>query len=67
MMQANRFAWLIDWNPLTAFLTLVRQPLLSGACPPASAYGVGAATVLVAGGAAVFTLARWERKLIFRL
>ena len=67
MLERNNLEWLADYNPLAAFLELVRQPVLYGRTPDMQTFGVAALTVLIAGGAASITLARLQRRLIFQL
>jgi hypothetical protein len=58
---------------MVAVLKLVRDPILwnaqlGGTHPPdLGTVAVALATVLAVGGAAIFTLVRHERQLIFRL
>ena len=67
MLQKNNLTWLADYNPLAAFLELVRAPILKGEIPAMETFGIAAATVLILGVAASFTLAKLQRRLIFQL
>jgi ABC-type polysaccharide/polyol phosphate export permease len=67
MLQARNLGWVADYNPLAAFLELIRCPILTGEPPSLVTFLVATLTVLVVGGAAVMTLKRNERKLIFHL
>lgn len=66
-MQNTPLAWLIAYNPVVAFLNLIRDPILHSAFPSVSTYALAGGTVLVTFSAAVFTLVRLQGRLIFRL
>jgi ABC-type polysaccharide/polyol phosphate export permease len=59
--------WVVDWNPLVALLDLVRLPILHATAPPLASFAMALATVLVVGSAAVWTLARQQKQLVFHL
>src|SRR5262249_31450532 len=59
--------WVADFNPLVALLDLVRLPILQATAPSLATFGIATLTVLMVGGAAVWTLARQQRQLIFHL
>jgi lipopolysaccharide transport system permease protein len=61
----HRLANLLRWNPLVAYLDLVRAPLLNGSAPTLNLYAI-AITAALAGVAAV-VLSRMQRRLIFSL
>jgi ABC-type polysaccharide/polyol phosphate export permease len=63
----NNLAWLVNFNPLVAFLQLLRDPIMESRLPPASTYTVAGLTVLLTFTAASCTLARLQRRLIFHL
>jgi ABC-type polysaccharide/polyol phosphate export permease len=65
--SSHDFRWVADVNPVFSVLELVRQPLYKGQPPDLFTLTVAGATALVLVGAAVLTLARHERQLIFRL
>jgi lipopolysaccharide transport system permease protein len=67
VLQSNRLAWLVRYNPLVPFLELIREPVLKGQAPPLATYAAAGATVLAAVGVAALALARFERRLIFHL
>jgi ABC-type polysaccharide/polyol phosphate export permease len=67
MLQNNHLAALVKYNPLVPFLELVRQPVLRGQAPSLSTFGAAALTTLLTTGFAALILARFERRLIFRL
>ena len=59
--------WLVDLNPFTQLLELLRQPLLQGQLPSPWAVGISALTGLLAVGAASLALRRFEKRMIFYL
>jgi ABC-type polysaccharide/polyol phosphate export permease len=63
----NRLGWLLQHNPLVVLLRLFREPILLGQPTTLATYATAGAIVLVVTGAAVFTLVRWQRRLIFYL
>lgn len=67
MLENNGLDWLARYNPLAAFLDLVRLPVLHGKTPDLETFGTAALTVLVTGIGACITLARLQRRLIFQL
>jgi lipopolysaccharide transport system permease protein len=63
----GRLAWLMHYNPLVAFLRLVRDPILDGRAPsPATCTVAGCGVVLTTGVACVL-LQRLQKSLIFQL
>ena len=67
MLAERRMGWLFKYNPLAAFLELLRVPILEGQLPPWSAYATALAVVVALLAVATFALARLERRLIFYL
>jgi lipopolysaccharide transport system permease protein len=67
MLAQRGMGWLVAYNPLAAFMQLIREPVLEGRFPAWSAIALATATVLATTIAAVFTLWRLQNKLIFRL
>jgi ABC-type polysaccharide/polyol phosphate export permease len=67
MLRDNHMGWMVNWNPLVAFLALVREPILEGRLPALETFAVAGATVLATLAAAGFTLARLQKRLIFHL
>ncbi len=61
----GRLTWLINWNPFTAVLELVRRPLLTGQYPEPFHFAQAGAFLLVVGLAAWFCLRRFERDLVY--
>jgi ABC-type polysaccharide/polyol phosphate export permease len=66
-LQRENLAQLFEFNPLTALLHLLRDPILLGRMPSLGSYAISSLTLLLAGGAAVLTLGRLQRRLIFQL
>jgi ABC-type polysaccharide/polyol phosphate export permease len=63
----GNLGWLIGCNPLTAFISLLRSPLVNGEFPsPAHYLAAGLSTAIIAG-AATFTLVRLQKTIIFQL
>jgi ABC-type polysaccharide/polyol phosphate export permease len=67
VLRERGLTWVVAWNPLSAFLELVRAPLVNAELPSLSAYTIATATVLIAGAGACLLLARFERRMIFYL
>ncbi len=67
-LQGHRgVTWIINLNPVTYFLEIVRGPLLHGTIAPLEVYLVAVACVAVLTLIAVRVLARLERTLVFWL
>jgi ABC-type polysaccharide/polyol phosphate export permease len=65
--ERGRIAQVINLNPITYFLEMVRRPMLHGEVPPMDVYLVAAGTVGVLALLAVWMLRRLERNLVFWL
>jgi ABC-type polysaccharide/polyol phosphate export permease len=67
LFRERGLGWLADFNPVAAFLSMVRDPILY--CRFPSVWNVSLATVATAAAmaCAVWALARTQRKLIFYL
>jgi ABC-type polysaccharide/polyol phosphate export permease len=63
----RRIAWLVQANPLGAFLRLVREPILEGRVPSLETYWVAGGLTLACALIAGLGLARFQRRLIFYL
>lgn len=66
-LRETGLEWMLNYNPLVAFLDLVRIPILEAQVPAAQTFVTAtliAAAVLLAAG---LTLARLQRRLIFHL
>jgi lipopolysaccharide transport system permease protein len=66
-LRGRGMGWIVDINPLAAFVDLLREPLLKGTAPPLSAVVPAEICTLLVAGAAILMLARHERKIIFQL
>jgi ABC-type polysaccharide/polyol phosphate export permease len=58
---------LMNLNPLVSIIGLVREPIVEGHVPTVGMYCVACTTILIAATAAVLTLWRLQRRLIFHL
>ncbi len=67
LLRDNGLQGLMSYNPIVAFLQLVREPLLDHQAASGATFALAAATTLVALAAATATLARGQRRLIFHL
>jgi ABC-type polysaccharide/polyol phosphate export permease len=67
MLKSRGLGALIQYNPLTWLLHLLRDPILDGHAPGSTTFAVAGVTVLAAGATAVLVLSRLQRRLIFRL
>ncbi len=63
----GRLGSLILFNPLAAFLELLRAPLLRGEFPDPSRAALAVMSTAVIAGAATLTLVRLQKKIIFQL
>jgi len=66
-LRDHGLAWLMRYNPLVAFLKLLRDPILKGQVPSWETYGLATSTVVVVTGTAALLLARLQRRFIFHL
>jgi ABC-type polysaccharide/polyol phosphate export permease len=66
-LRENHLGWLLQYNPLVVLLRLFREPIVHGQATSLATYATAGAIVLAAAAAAMFTLARWQRRLIFYL
>jgi lipopolysaccharide transport system permease protein len=67
VLEQNRIGWLLQFNPLVAFLRLFREPILLAHPPSLETYATACTVVLIAVGAAVGVLVGCQRRLIFYL
>lgn len=67
MLRDRGLGLFVDLNPFAMLLELIQQPLLYGQLPSTWAVGMGALSGLVAVGAALLALRRFEKRLIFYL
>jgi ABC-type polysaccharide/polyol phosphate export permease len=64
---AGSVAALVEWNPLTSVLALVRTPLIDGALPDTWHVAISAAFLAAVGGLAGLLLYKLEGTLIFSM
>jgi ABC-type polysaccharide/polyol phosphate export permease len=67
VLRDRGLGWLLAVNPLTPLLDLLREPVLLGQVPTLATFLWAGAAVGVLGGAAVMTLARLQRQVVFYL
>src|SRR5262245_17915224 len=63
----GKLGWIIHFNPLTAFIELLRAPLLHGEFPEISRVSLAAFSTAAIAGAATLMLVRLQKKIIFQL
>ena len=63
----GKLAWVIQCNPLTPFIELLRAPLLRGEFPSPITWTTALAFTAVFTGLSILTLYRLEKKIIFQL
>ncbi|HEX4590561.1 MAG TPA: ABC transporter permease [Gemmataceae bacterium] len=66
-VKHNRLVGLLHWNPVVAYLNLVRAPLLYGRTPSVNEYLYAAAIAAGLAAVAAAVLARMQKRLIFYL
>jgi ABC-type polysaccharide/polyol phosphate export permease len=67
LLSDRGMGWVVDCNPLAALMQLIRSPVLDGEAAPAGAYLLGCSTVAILFAAAALLLARFQRRIVFRL
>ncbi len=67
LLRKRGTGWLLDLNPLTAVIDVVRNPLLGRELPGTGVYLFAGGFVLLTFGLALLSLNRLERKVIFQL
>lgn len=67
ILRARGLGLLIDLNPLASFVQLLRLPIMSGQMPSVAMFTTAAMSTAIIAGAAVLTLVRLQRKIIFQL
>lgn len=66
-VEGTRLGRIIQFNPIYGFLKLVRDPIINHHAPSAATYAAACGTMLVFVAAATIILARFQKKLIFKL
>jgi ABC-type polysaccharide/polyol phosphate export permease len=67
LLEERSLGWIITFNPVAAFLELIRAPIIEARIPSLAAYGTAAAIALVAASVATLVLSRIERRMVFYL
>jgi ABC-type polysaccharide/polyol phosphate export permease len=67
VLRVHGLEWVNDYNPLVAFLSLIRDPIIEGRLAPWGAYAFASTTTLVLCLAASAALARIQQRLVFYL
>lgn len=67
IVNEHKFGWLLQWNPVVPFLSLIRQPLLNSTAPTPADFTFAVAIAAVAGILATVMLNKLQKKLIFYL
>jgi ABC-type polysaccharide/polyol phosphate export permease len=67
ILQERGLLWLMQLNPVVAFLELIRGPMLEGKIPSPMTYAMALATVMLTVSLAALALVRLQRRLIFYL
>ena len=63
--RGGRLAKLVEWNPITSLLTLIRAPILDGALPPMQNIVISLCFLAGVGCLAIVLLRKMERTLVF--
>jgi ABC-type polysaccharide/polyol phosphate export permease len=63
----GRLGLYLNYNPLTSFLRLLRDPIVWGRMPTLTTFGIAAATTLLVTVLAVVSLSRLEKRFIYYL
>ncbi len=67
LLQHERLAWLLEWNPLMPFLSLLRCVIVEGHVPSPILFARAIIIVGVLLSLSIYALSRLERKIIFYL
>ena len=66
-LAGTRLARLVDYNPLVAFLIIVRDPLVEGRAPALATLTAAAVPTLLATAAALLVLGRLQKRVVLYL
>lgn len=61
------YAWVVDWNPASAFIDLFRMPMVYDAWPPAHTWAVAGGFTLLVVGLAWLLTAKLAKRVIFQM
>jgi ABC-type polysaccharide/polyol phosphate export permease len=67
ILEKKHLGWVVQLNPINAFLQLIREPILHKRIPPFSSYALAGLIVLGSTAVAGILLGKLQRKLIFKL
>jgi ABC-type polysaccharide/polyol phosphate export permease len=67
VLRDRGLGWVIDCNPVTPFLEMIRQPIVEGHVAPLGVVAMAALYALLAAAGAAWLLAKFERRVIFYL
>ena len=67
VLEEKNLGWVVQWNPLTVLVELIRQPLLEGTLPSAEMFRVGLMITAFMVVTAALMLRWCERRLVFYL
>jgi lipopolysaccharide transport system permease protein len=63
--RGGKLAFLVEWNPLTSVLALIRTPILEGTFPAMRHIAISLLFLAVLGTVAIVLLRKLERTLVF--
>jgi ABC-type polysaccharide/polyol phosphate export permease len=66
-LRGRGYDWVVDYNPLAAFVQALRDPLLHGQFPSLEVMGIAGVSTILIAGAATWMLVRLEPRVIFQL
>jgi lipopolysaccharide transport system permease protein len=67
LLKNRGLGGLVQFNPVAALVTLIRDPIVFGRLPPIDAVGIAVAATAVAAAVAALLLWRVERRIVFYL
>jgi lipopolysaccharide transport system permease protein len=67
LLASRRLGWVMELNPVVPFLRLLRDTIVTGHPPSLGLYAHAMVPLTLLVGAAVLTLSRYQRRLVFRL
>lgn len=67
MLDNRRIGNVLQYNPLSKFVALIREPILYGRWPTAETWGICILTVAITACVAITVLRRGERRIIFHM
>ncbi len=67
ILHGTGFEWLMTYNPVRAFLSLLREPILNGQLPSAACYAAAVGATALALVLAALALRRGQRRIVFHL